>query len=169
MKRLSKTAAAAALMVSSAAWATNGMQMEGYGPEALAMGGAAMAYDNGTAAMMNNPATLQLGKIGTRADLALGRLGPNVTSMGEKSGGSSYLMPALGWVRTQDRYSFGLQAQLCCQSWRHAGLFLGQPGHAHGGHVQPDGGYEPGTDRPVCRHVWRHHARPDASTFNGAH
>ena len=37
--------------------------------------------------MMNNPATLQLGANGTRADIALGVLGPNVTSMGEKSGG----------------------------------------------------------------------------------
>ena len=34
--------------------------MEGYGPQALSMGGAAAAYDNGTAGMMNNPATLQL-------------------------------------------------------------------------------------------------------------
>ena len=41
-------------------WATNGMNLEGYGPIATGMGGASMAYDNGTAAMMNNPATLQL-------------------------------------------------------------------------------------------------------------
>ena len=108
MKRLSQTAAATALMAAGTAWATNGMQMEGYGPTALALGGASMAYDNGTAAMMNNPATLQLGKQGTRADLALGLLGPNVTSMGEKSGGTSYVMPAFGWVRTQAQYSFGL-------------------------------------------------------------
>ena len=108
MKTFSKTAVAAALMTAGLAWATNGMQMEGYGPAALAMGGAAMGYDNGTAAMMNNPATLQLGKPGTRADLALGLLGPNVTSMGEKSGGTSYVMPAFGWVRTQEQYSFGL-------------------------------------------------------------
>jgi long-chain fatty acid transport protein len=108
MKRILQTASAASLMFAGSAWATNGMQMEGYGPEALAMGGAAMGYDNGTAAMMNNPATLQLGKPGTRADLALGLLGPNVTSMGEKSGGTSYIMPALGWVKTQERYSYGI-------------------------------------------------------------
>lgn len=35
------------------ALATNGMNMEGYGATALAMGGASMAYDNGAAAMMN--------------------------------------------------------------------------------------------------------------------
>lgn len=40
------------------AFATNGMDMEGYGAIALGMGGASMAYDNGTAAMMNNPATM---------------------------------------------------------------------------------------------------------------
>ena len=100
--------AATTLVAAGAASATNGMQMEGYGPAALAMGGAALAYDNGTAAMMNNPATLQLGPKGVRADLALGLLGPNVTSMGEKSGGTSYTMPAFGWTRTEDRYSYGI-------------------------------------------------------------
>lgn len=88
--------------------ATNGMIMEGYGPISLAMGGAAQAIDNGTAAMMNNPATLQLAPKGTRADLALGFLGPNVTSMGEKSGGDLYTMPAVGWVRKNDGLSYGI-------------------------------------------------------------
>jgi long-chain fatty acid transport protein len=106
--QLRATALAAGWLVSGAALATNGMQMEGYGPASLAMGGASMAYDNGTAAMMNNPATLQLASPGTRADLALGLLGPNVTSMGEKSGGTSYWMPAFGWVRTQEQYSYGV-------------------------------------------------------------
>ena len=32
---------------------TNGMNMEGYGPIATSMGGASMAYDNGTAAVIN--------------------------------------------------------------------------------------------------------------------
>lgn len=35
--------------------ATNGMNLEGYGPIATAMGGSGMAYDNGNAAMMNIP------------------------------------------------------------------------------------------------------------------
>lgn len=102
------TVAAACLAAGAQAWATNGMLMEGYGPVGLSMGGAAQAYDNGTAAMMNNPATLQLGENGTRADLALGVLGPKVTSMGEKSGGTSYVMPAFGWVRKNDQYSWGV-------------------------------------------------------------
>ena len=105
---LRATVVAASLLLASQVWATNGMLMEGYGPVALSMGGAAQAYDNGTAAMMNNPATLQLGANGTRADFALGVLGPNVTSMGEKSAGTSYVMPAFGWVRKNDQYSYGI-------------------------------------------------------------
>lgn len=42
------------------ALATNGMLMEGYGAISHAMGGASMAFDNGTGAMVNNPATLGL-------------------------------------------------------------------------------------------------------------
>ncbi len=61
-------------------WATNGMNMEGYGPIATGMGGASFAYDNGTAAVMNNPATLGLMGKGSRLDVALGFLGPDVTS-----------------------------------------------------------------------------------------
>lgn len=105
---LRATVLAASLAAAGQAWATNGMLMEGYGPIGLSMGGAAQAFDNGTAAMMNNPATLQLGENGTRADIALGVLGPNVTSMGEKSGGTSYVMPAVGWVRKNDQYSWGI-------------------------------------------------------------
>ncbi|WP_416546429.1 OmpP1/FadL family transporter [Limnohabitans sp. DCL3] len=108
MNNLRATVVAAVLATGSTAWATNGMLMEGYGPQALSMGGAAQAYDNGTAGMMNNPATLQLSANGTRADFALGVLGPKVTSMGEKSGGTSYVMPAFGWVRKNDQYSYGI-------------------------------------------------------------
>lgn len=99
---------AAAGLACSSVWATNGMLIEGYGPVPLSMGGAAQAYDNGTAAMMNNPATLQLGENGTQLNLAIGMLGPKVTSMGEKSGGTSYWMPALGWVRKNDQMSYGI-------------------------------------------------------------
>jgi len=63
-----------------AAHATNGMNMEGYGPIATGMGGASMAYDNGTAAMMNNPATLSLMDSKARLDLAIGFLSPDITS-----------------------------------------------------------------------------------------
>lgn len=105
--------AAAILMTGTSAWATNGMILEGYGPVALSMGGAATAIDNGTAAMMNNPATLQMGPDGTRFDLAVGVLGPKVTASvpgfpSAKSGGTSYLMPAFGWVRKAGTLTYGV-------------------------------------------------------------
>ncbi|MEJ2590147.1 MAG: outer membrane protein transport protein [Candidatus Thiodiazotropha sp.] len=93
--------------------ATNGMNIEGFGPISTAMGGASMAYDNGTAAMMNNPATLAIMPAGeNRLDLAGGLLGPDVTversGMTAKSGGTAYLMPAAGWVRKTDRLTYGV-------------------------------------------------------------
>ena len=51
----------AALLVlagATPAFATNGMNLEGYGSKSMAMGGAGMAYDTGNSAVMNNPATL---------------------------------------------------------------------------------------------------------------
>ena len=107
------TVLATASLMAGSAWATNGMLMEGYGPQAAAMGGAAQAYDNGTAAMANNPATLQLAPKGTRADLALGLLGPKVRTEVPgfpvaKSGGDRYAMPAMGWVRNEGPWSYGV-------------------------------------------------------------
>jgi long-chain fatty acid transport protein len=100
--------------IASPVLATNGMNMEGYGPIATAMGGASMAYDNGAAAVVNNPATLGLMAAGTsRIDVAVGGLHPNVTAklagMPEaKSGGDAYYMPALGWVAKTGRFSYGV-------------------------------------------------------------
>ncbi|WP_019430135.1 OmpP1/FadL family transporter [Limnohabitans sp. Rim47] len=110
---LRATVLAAVLATGSAAWATNGMLMEGYGPESLAQGGASTAYYNGTAGMMNNPATLQLGVVGSRLDVAMGILGPNVKSSVQgmpvaSSSGTSYVMPALGWVRKSDQMTWGV-------------------------------------------------------------
>jgi len=103
--------------VCGSAFATNGMNMEGYGPIASGMGGASMAYDNGTAAMMNNPATLGLAADGQRLDLALGFLGPNVdvrcdagpcAGMNAASGGDAYYMPAVGWTRKSGNLTYGV-------------------------------------------------------------
>ena len=95
--------AAAAVFAPMAALATNGMNMEGFGPEATAMGGASFAYDNGSAGMMNNPATLALMAPGNRLDLALGILGPDVKARAggseKASSGDAYYMPALGYLR----------------------------------------------------------------------
>jgi long-chain fatty acid transport protein len=111
--RLKKMATAMAYMaIPGVAFATNGMNMEGYGPIALGMGGASMAYDNGSAAMMNNPATLGLMEENHRLDLALGILGPDVNaSMGgnaSRSSADSFGGPALGWSRRHDKVTFGV-------------------------------------------------------------
>ncbi|MFZ5484429.1 MAG: OmpP1/FadL family transporter [Pseudomonadota bacterium] len=106
--------ALAAAGFASGAYATNGMNLEGYGPIAHAMGGASMAYDNGNAAMMNNPATLGLVADGSnRLDLAVGFLGPDVTSKmpmmpDAESGGDAYLMPAVGWSRKTGALTYGV-------------------------------------------------------------
>ena len=78
---LKKIAALLAIAgIASPALATNGMNLEGYGAVATAMGGASMAYDNGAGAMMNNPATLGLMGQGSAVGIALGFLGPDVKS-----------------------------------------------------------------------------------------
>lgn len=101
-----------ALMSPLAAWATNGMQFEGYGPVAAGMGGVAMALDNGVAAAANNPATLGLMSGKARLDLALGHLGPRITSstdsMSVRSGGTAYEMPAFGYTRRSGDIVYGL-------------------------------------------------------------
>ncbi|MBK9161207.1 MAG: outer membrane protein transport protein [Nitrosomonadales bacterium] len=105
---------AAGIMASPLANATNGMFMEGYGPIATGMGGASMAYDNGNAAMANNPATLGLMKDGTnRLDVALGGLHPSITSKmptmpDAKSGGTGYYMPAVGWSKKEGALAYGV-------------------------------------------------------------
>jgi long-chain fatty acid transport protein len=104
------------LILMHSAFATNGMNLEGYGPIANGVGGASMAYDNGTAAMMNNPATLSLMQQGWRLDLALGMLGPNVDAtvatpagnLTASSEANAFFMPALGLVRKQDKFVYGL-------------------------------------------------------------
>lgn len=112
------TVLAAALAASLPALATNGMNMEGYGPVATGMGGASQAVDHGSAALAQNPATLGLMGGTARLDLAFGRLGPKVASRmtgmpTANSSGTSYVMPALGYVRKAGSwvYGFGVFAQ----------------------------------------------------------
>ncbi len=112
---LKKIAALLAIAgITTPALATNGMNMEGYGPVATGMGGASMAYDNGTAAVINNPATLGFMASGTsRLDIAVGGLHPNVKAkmagMPEaKSGGDAYYMPAIGWAAKTGKLSYGV-------------------------------------------------------------
>jgi long-chain fatty acid transport protein len=109
LNKLAATLAAVGLAAPSLALATNGMIMEGYGPIAAGMGGAAMAYDNGTAALANNPATLGLMADGSRLDVMLGFVGPDLkTSMGMgKSEADAFYMPAIGYVKKQGNLVYG--------------------------------------------------------------
>lgn len=110
---LQPIALACALLAAPAVMATNGMNMEGYGPISTGMGGASQALDHGTAAMAQNPATLGLMAAGARLDAALGVLGPDVTSKfapmpDANSGGTSYVMPAFGYARRSGALTYGI-------------------------------------------------------------
>jgi long-chain fatty acid transport protein len=111
-KRLLALAVSAALAAPITAHATNGMNLEAYGPIAAGMGGASMAYDNGTAAMMNNPATLGLMDEGNRLDVAVGFMLPTVTTemgtMSFDSTATSFMMPALGWAKKSGKNTYGV-------------------------------------------------------------
>ncbi len=120
------------------AFATNGMNLEGYGPQATAMGGASMAFDNGTAAVINNPATLSLMEEKNRLDFAIGMLGPDITatnnSIGESAASQSnaFFMPAFGYAQRYNDMVFGFgvfgQGGMGCKydadSWRGLGYGL---------------------------------------------
>jgi long-chain fatty acid transport protein len=118
------------------AFATNGMNLEGYGPVALGLGGAALAYDNGTAAVINNPATLGLMASRQQLDVALGFLGPDVSAIHAASGASAgsaadaFYMPALGWAAHSGRwsYGFGLFGQGGMGTELGADSFMANPG-----------------------------------------
>jgi len=109
-------ATAVATLVAAPAYATNGMNMEAFGAKAGGMGGASMAYDSGNSAIMNNPATLALRKEGNKFGLGLTVLMPDVhandfmgnPSMDYSSGGDSYLMPSISFIRKQGRFAYGV-------------------------------------------------------------
>lgn len=116
MNKIVVSLLAAGVMASPLAHATNGMNLEGYGPVSEAMGGASMAYDNGTAAVMNNPATLGLMSEGSRLDVALGVLAPSITSKcsvapctgaSVDSSATAFYMPAIGYVRKSGQFTYG--------------------------------------------------------------
>lgn len=130
------TLGAAALLAGPLS-ATNGMNLEGYGPVATAMGGASMAYDNGTAAIINNPATLGLMEHAARLDLAVGLLGPDITAtepsgMNADSGSTAFFMPAIGYARRSGDFVYGFgvfgQGGMGCEydgdTWRGLGFGL---------------------------------------------
>lgn len=103
-------------LVVAPVYATNGMNLEAYGAKAGGMGGASFAYDNGNAAMMNNPATLGLRKQGSNFGLGLTALTPDVKttmpspagSVTVKSDGNLYLMPNLSFIKKSGAYTYGV-------------------------------------------------------------
>jgi long-chain fatty acid transport protein len=135
LKTLVHGLAIAGLAVPGMALATNGMNMEAYGPVAAGMGGASFAYDNGSAAVMNNPATIALMPEGNRLDVALGILGPDVNAKAPngadaKSSGDAYYMPAFGYIRKQGALAYGLGvfAQGGMGTDYSSNSFMGNPG-----------------------------------------
>jgi len=108
-------AIASVTLASGMAHATNGMNMEGYGPISTAMGGTAQAYNNGLGGMMNNPATMGHGSIeGNKFQLALGSLNPTITSSHDQSGaatdstGGPYIMPGAGYAQKRNGFVWGV-------------------------------------------------------------
>lgn len=92
---------------------TNGMNMEGYGARSTALGGAGTAIDTGTAAAVNNPATLLLMKQDARLDVALGRLGPDVSAEmpgfgSVTSSSDAFYMPAFGYSKRNGNHVWGV-------------------------------------------------------------
>jgi len=123
------------------------MNLEGYGPVATALGGASMAYDNGTAGLINNPATLGLMPTAARLDLAFGMLGPDISvrspstspnvfnvpaNQSATSTATAFYMPAVGYARRSGDFVYGLglfgQGGMGCEydanTWRGLGFNL---------------------------------------------
>jgi long-chain fatty acid transport protein len=93
-------------------FATNGMNLEGYGSKSMAMGGTGSAYDTGNSAGMNNPATLGFMKEGT-SEFGFGIRGlhPDVdmTYGGNKedSVANAFYMPSISYMRRDGKISWG--------------------------------------------------------------
>jgi len=105
------------LLLPTTGYATNGMNMEGYGAKSTAMGGVGMAFDVGNSAVMSNPATLglmppnsnrlELGLRNLRPDVSTSAPHPSLGRITADSGGDSYLMPSVSYMRHQQRVVFG--------------------------------------------------------------
>ena len=102
-----------ASIVSPSVLASNGMNMEGFGPISSSMGGTAVAYDNGLAGVMTNPATIGMSiDEGTVIQFAVGNLRPKVSASSNgnvsESGGTSYLMPGFGIATKSNGFTYGI-------------------------------------------------------------
>ena len=98
---------------SSTAFATNGMNLEGYGAKSHALGGASMAFDTGNSAVMNNPSTLGMMKDGANEfGFGVRGLHPDVSlkygSISDTSAGNAYYMPSLSYTRKDGSIAWGV-------------------------------------------------------------
>ncbi len=102
----------AVLSAASTAFATNGMNLEGYGAKSHALGGTSTAYDTGNSGVTNNPATLGLREDGA-SELGIGIRGlhPDVNlgfhGVTAESKGDSYYMPSLSYMRKDGKITWG--------------------------------------------------------------
>jgi long-chain fatty acid transport protein len=100
-------------LASSAAHATNGMALSGYGPIAMAMGGAAVAYDSGNSGAINNPATLALMPQGARFEVDVNMMHVDAETWMSGVGSASseaewFAMPSISYIVKSGRVSYGL-------------------------------------------------------------
>lgn len=90
----------ASILMSGAAWATDGYFPHGYGMKALGMGGASVAMSDNAFAGANNPATAAF--TDSRADLGVNVFSPkrSVTQSGNttQSDRSAFLIPEFGYL-----------------------------------------------------------------------
>ena len=114
MKMTRIALAVSSALLASSAFATNGMNMEGYGPISTAMGGTAQAYSNGLGGMMNNPATMGMNvKEGNIFQFAVGGLNPTISSEHKASGAKtdstgSFIMPGFGYATKKNGFTWGV-------------------------------------------------------------
>jgi long-chain fatty acid transport protein len=125
------------LIGATPAFATNGMNLEGYGSKSLAMGGTGSAYDTGNSAVMNNPATLGFMKAGT-SQISIGVTGlhPDVDvikgGIKDDSVASAFFMPSLSYMRRDGKMTWGAamiaQGGMGTDYGNHSNLFSGLSG-----------------------------------------
>jgi len=102
----------AVLSAASTAFATNGMNLEGYGATSHALGGTSTAFNTGNSGVTNNPATLGLREEGS-SEIGIGIRGlhPDVNlgfnGVTAESKGDSYFMPSLSYMRKDGKITWG--------------------------------------------------------------
>ena len=114
-------ALAIGLTLPTAAFATNGMFMIGFGANEIGMGGAGVAFAQDAISSATNPATLKM--VGNQANVDVGFFSPraqatlggiteksNVGLGGDESApwfNNFYVMPALGYSKQDGRWAYG--------------------------------------------------------------